>query len=42
MVGMMVLLLMKVMNLFLYVVKLEFIPHPFGVGYLFPVVAPLR
>ncbi len=32
---MMVLLLMKVMNLFLFVVKLDCIPHPFGVGYLF-------
>lgn len=30
-----VLLLMKVKNLFLFVVKLDFIPHPFGVGYLF-------
>lgn len=29
-----VLLLMKVKNLFLFAVKLNFIPHPFGVGYL--------
>ncbi len=35
MVGMTVLLLMKVKNLFLFVVKLDSIPHPFGVGYLF-------